>query len=138
MTPEQIELLKEAFFNECSEEEAAFHAGITMSELNEFAAQHTDDGEWLRMKNLYHSRNAQASVNLGKSVRGGSIEDSKWVLERRRAKMYSPKAELNVTTERPMIILPPALPSPDTKTISEFNRIIDVDASPADRDVRPA
>ena len=129
LTDQQVKRLEEAFYNECSEEEAARYAGITMTDLDWFAAQHTDDGLFLKMKQSFHARNAQAAINVGKSVDNGSIEDSWKLLERRKSKMYSPKAELNLTNERPMIIMP-ALPQPDTKDITDFQRIIDVDAAP--------
>lgn len=94
LTTEELGLIEEAFFNDCSYEEIAAHAGITMLQLQDHIALHTDNGWLPRMELLRHKRYALASVNLGKAILGGSVEDSKFVLERRRPLLWGKQDKL--------------------------------------------
>jgi len=94
MTPEQLEKIEDAFYNDLSNSQACSLAGITTDEFLTYIGQHTDDGWFARMQLLRHARVAQAEVNLGESIKHHSVEDSKFVLERRNPEKWAKKDKM--------------------------------------------
>ena len=129
LSDEQLLKIEEAYRAREDDFGIAAHAGISLAQLQELQNEHVlaDDGWEPRMRLLWKEPIVQAKVNLDNSVLNGSIEDSKYFLERKLPKEWSARTQLNITDERPLVILP-QLEQP-REDIKEFRKIIDVDVA---------
>ena len=129
LSDEQLLKIEEAYRAREDDFGIAAHAGISLAQLQELQNEHVlaDDGWEQRMRLLWKEPIVQAKVNLDNSVLNGSIEDSKYFLERKLPKEWSARTQLNITDERPLVILP-QLEQPK-EDIKEFREIIDVDVA---------
>jgi len=129
LSDEQLLRIEEAYRAREDDLGIAAHAGISLAQLQELQNEHirANDGWEQRMRLLWKEPIVQAKVNLDNSVLNGSIEDSKYFLERKLPKEWSARTQLNITDERPLVILP-QLEQP-REDIKEFRKIIDVDVA---------
>ena len=106
LSDEQLLKIEEAYRAREDDLGIAAHAGISLAQLQELQNEHirANDGWEQRMRLLWKEPIVQAKVNLDNSVLQGSIEDSKYFLERKLPKEWSPKMQINVTEEKPMVI----------------------------------
>ena len=137
LSPAVIELVEEAFEAGCEPMEICAYAGISMDEYTRLIAQNI---AWYNRALLSaHMPFAKAKVNFVSSIKGGNVQDSLTLLERRRSEDWAGrqkvdhegKLEWNVTvapflrppaTAQEPIQAPPqadALPSPQSPAIIE-------------------
>jgi hypothetical protein len=108
MTPSQLSKLEEAYQHGCTDDEAASYACITLKVILDKKAESLREKDgWLdKIELLKHKNDAISQVNLGKSIVNGSIEDSKYWLERKKRKEFGARATLDISAEKPLIVLP--------------------------------
>jgi len=98
MTKETIQKLESAFSLGCTDPEACLYADISLSSLYDYQSRHP---KFLDRKNiLKKSLKLQSRLNVGKTIKNGDVENSKWYLERKAKDEFSTKQESGITDQK--------------------------------------
>lgn len=93
MTEEALQILEDAFCNDATDEQACFLAKICPSSLYNYQVEHPVFLE--RKTQLKEMIKFRAKKNMKEAIEGGSLEESKWYLERKaKNEGFSQRTEL--------------------------------------------
>ena len=101
MTPEVLELLRQAFLMGCTDVEACLYANISRTALNEYMEKNpnfrTEREEWKENPTL------QARKTVYENIK--DKQNAQWYLERKAKKEFSPRQELSDPDGEPLKLL---------------------------------
>lgn len=93
ITPECLQLLKDAYLSDATNEEAAIYAGISERTLYTYKEENPEFSQ--NIEKLKGMTGLKAKVVIRESIENGDKHDAKWWLER-RDKEFKPKKETDV------------------------------------------
>jgi hypothetical protein len=97
MTPDVLRKLEHAFAIGCTDLEACLYANIGKSTLYDYQ---NENPEFLERKEILKINPVlKARTNVMASIESGDINDSKWLLERKKKDEFSVKTETDLTSK---------------------------------------
>lgn len=92
LTTEKLRRLEDAYKYDFTDSEACAFAGIGISTLEKYKRASLELDTWVSTAKEFLF--SQAKINIAKAVEDEDLDTSKWLLERRQKKLYSPRQEV--------------------------------------------